>query len=103
MGWKPARGSGITFDKVFRREEKYRIQLCEAMVKPVSIKELSKIYYHWLIAMRDYSSECILRPMTIQQLWEEKWYITETSLNSLISHKSMCCKGLKKIMDELGI
>ena len=97
MSWKPCRGSGIVFENAFNREMKYRCLLCEYTVRPVSIMQYSKDYYHWLIAERDLQkinspSTC----MSIEELYGTM--IPANTLRNLEQHKKLCYKPLQQLM-----
>ncbi|MCR4847349.1 MAG: hypothetical protein K5920_00655 [Bacteroidales bacterium] len=97
MGWKPARGSGITFNKVFNREMKYRNLLTDYQYKPVGYMEYSKTYYLWLVAERDLSElNFPHKRITIDDLYGQM--ISPTTLRNLEQHKELCYKPLQKYM-----
>lgn len=102
MGWKPARGSGIMFEKAFNREMKYRNLLTDYMYKPVGFMEHSKTYYHWLVAALDL--EKIQFPTSDRKRIEEFYgmCISTNALRSLEQHRELCYKPLQRLMIKMS-
>lgn len=99
MSWKPARGSGITFENAFNREMKYRNLLCEYAYHPVGFMQYSKVYYHWLVAERDLQKLNFPNTaMTIEQLYGKQ--IPPSTLRNLEQHRHLCYKPLQKLMPQ---
>lgn len=97
MSWKPARGHGICFLKASERQLKLWGELQEAKYHPLPLMEYSKLYYHWLVAERNYQ-RC-LSPSQAQSI--EELYgtgIPASTLRNLEQHKKMCYKPLQKLM-----
>jgi hypothetical protein len=97
MSWKPARGSGITFDNASNRERKYRSMLVDYMYHPVDFMQYSKTYYHWLVAERDLQKQISpSKAKSIEQLYGQM--IQPSALRSLEQHRHLCYKPLQRLM-----
>lgn len=97
MSWKPARGSGINFQRTSERECKYRNLIWDSFSHPLSIKDFSKIYYHWLVAERDLRNlNHPSKHIDLQDIYGE--LISKNQLKSLETHTEMCYKPLRKII-----
>lgn len=99
MSWKPARGSGINFQRASERERKYRNLILDSFSHPLPIKDFSKIYYHWLVAERDlrnlnHPSERI----EINDIYGD--LISQNQLMCLKAHKELCYKPLRKLIQK---
>jgi hypothetical protein len=97
MGWKPARGSGICFQKAFDREAKYRNLLVDAQYKPLSFMQHSKLYYHWLIAARDFAQINSTNKSRNPRDYYGKC-LPKTTLKSFETHRELCYKPLLQYM-----
>ena len=94
MSWKPYRGSGAGFENALDREREYRAQIVEKLQNPGSIKQYSKLYYHWLVAERDIRNDCSTYRITIGDLYGR--LLPPNILEQFAQHKEQCYKPLQK-------
>lgn len=94
MSWKPCRGNRMGLDNAIEREREYRMQLAEIVYEPVSIKQHSKVYYHWLVAQRDVKNAWNSRSCKIEDIYGQ--LISKNALQQFAQHKEDCYKPLQK-------
>lgn len=96
MSWKPGRGAGCGFDDAMRREEKYRNELNMLMNTPnATVKAVSKVYYHLLVALRDQrtyfgGNHPVQFGVLLPYEWTEK----------MKKHRESCYKPLQRYIQE---